>query len=421
MRSWIIILVVCAGCLGRRNLNGPRRDTNYLEPPVENEPINPPTDPNPPTDIDPPPPTLTVKRIFTTSLVGPALFSLWPSAPNDGLIGADTICNERAQAGGLSGAFVAWLSDGADDAYCRVHGLNGKVSNRCNQVTLPATAGPWIRLDGLPFAMGIRELVRGEILYPPCCNEYGGDTIAGCWTGTGANGEAIPEGPYSGTCQNWTTRATGNGATAGISSGTTRRWTQSPYRAACDFQLALVCLEIGEGALPTFTPRTGRTAFATSIAGPGNLSTWAEAGGATGRLAGDTICRTLATSAGLANSGNFLAWLSTSGSYASTRFVNGTPWVRLDGVEIAADTSSLTASALTGSISMTEQGEYVEGFAWTGTNYRSNPGADCNAWTSTLVTGIVGDINATNDASADWTDYDTAACDSPRRLYCLEN
>ena len=55
-----------------------------------------------------------------------------------------------------------------------------------------------------------------------------------------------------------------------------------------------------------------KVAFVTSVTGTADLGSWPEAGSAVGASAGDEICRTLATDAGLQNADTFIAWLSTS-------------------------------------------------------------------------------------------------------------
>ncbi|HEX7318727.1 MAG TPA: hypothetical protein VF399_00005, partial [bacterium] len=46
-----------------------------------------------------------------------------------------------------------------DDAYCRVHNLTGKKSANCGQPALPASAGPWVRMDGFPFGGPIDNIL----------------------------------------------------------------------------------------------------------------------------------------------------------------------------------------------------------------------------------------------------------------------
>jgi len=101
-----------------------------------------------------------------------------------------------------------------------------------------------------------------------------------------------------------------------------------------------------------------RIAFVTSTSGLTDLSTWDEAGGATGLAAADTICRVRAASAGLKSPENFVAWISSSEDDAYCRIhglsgkkdemcgqaelpVAAGPWVRTDGYPFAPEISRL--------------------------------------------------------------------------------
>jgi hypothetical protein len=84
--------------------------------------------------------------------------------------------------------------------------------------------------------------------------------------------------------------------------------------------------------------------FVTSAMYDGNL------GGLTGA---DAICQTHAANAGF--SGTFLAWLSDSTGSPDTRFTHSTtPYVRPDGVQIAANWADLTDGTLAAPINVTE-------------------------------------------------------------------
>jgi hypothetical protein len=90
--------------------------------------------------------------VFVTSVTGDGNLGSWADAGgNTGLAAGDAICQARANAAGLTGTFVAWLSDDNNDAYCRVHNLTGKKASNCGQGSLPESAGPWVRTDGFPF------------------------------------------------------------------------------------------------------------------------------------------------------------------------------------------------------------------------------------------------------------------------------
>ena len=113
---------------------------------------------------------------FVTSVEGTGNLSSWSDAGDQiGLAAGDAICQARAEAGKLSGSFVAWLSDADDDAYCRVQNLEGKKLANCGQPELPTAAGPWVRVDGLPFAGTIDQMLKPNyrIFTPVHFDEFG--------------------------------------------------------------------------------------------------------------------------------------------------------------------------------------------------------------------------------------------------------
>ena len=74
-----------------------------------------------------------------------------------GLSGADSKCQELADAAGLSGTFKAWLSDSTTDARDR----------------LAQAAVPYMRVDGVPIADNFADLVDGDLAAPLEIDEAG--------------------------------------------------------------------------------------------------------------------------------------------------------------------------------------------------------------------------------------------------------
>ena len=374
---------------------------------------------------------------FVTSVTGNANLSTWPDAAgNVGLSAGDAICQARAAAADLPNPanFVAWLSDENDDAYCRIHGLTGKRSANCGQATLPAAAGPWVRTDGFPFAAPITELLdNGKVFTPVRFDELGVPVAAGSlltdehFTGTSRDGSLVLLQDIPATCGNWTSNA--NSAdlrlAVGATEHTTNAWTNVANflsGVACNRSLHLLCMQIGTGpALPPLVPN-GKKAFLTSTFGTGNLSSWADAGGNVGLAAGDTICQARAAAAGLANAGNFKAWLSDSMTDARDRITSDGPWVRLDGVPVAANKADLLDGSLFTSINVDETGAFRSGdIVWSGTTDSGTKSLlTCNDWTDgTSGTGASG---SANDAGSGWSDDRTDACNaSARWLRCFED
>jgi len=362
------------------------------------------------------------RRMFVTSVSGTANLSSWADAGgHTGLAAGDAICRARAAAGGLPNAagYRAWLSDSADDAYCRLHDLTGKKSALCGQPTLPAAAGPWLRVDGAPFGADITHLLEPDfqVLMPPRLSESGAVVHDRTWTGTGADGASDDVD-----CGGWTSAAAGVYPTVGCTDATSGGWGGCGS-LACAGAARLLCLETGVGDPLPRIAGWGRLAFVTSAMGNGDLGSWPGAGGQTGLAAGDAVCRSLASAAGLPNPTSFKAWLSTAASDARDRFLSDGPWMRLDRARLAAGIADLTDGDLATALNLTETGVYLGGYGvWTGTGSDGTAWPDrCGDWTSD-ATGVDGLLAIAYAADAGWTDYYSSACDfSSSRLYCLQD
>jgi hypothetical protein len=358
-----------------------------------------------------------------------------------GLAGADAACQARATAGGLTGTFVAWMSDATHDAYCRVHQLTGKKANYCDTgtTTLPATAGPWVRVDAarLPAAPKIDRLLAPtrQTFYPVNVNEFGADVTATpllVWTGTDDNGV------LTGTaCSDWTSADGGGtirGAQGDINGGGTS-WTDQGADPTCVTTARLRCVEVAAGsgpALPSRHPAIAKKAFVTSVSGNGQFSTWADAGGSTGITAADAICQARARYAGYTNHLSFKAWASYSFTSVTSRIVYNGPWYRPDGIQIATTESDMLDYRLLSPLYQTELSTYASGNAetgsvWTGTYaYGSYHSSHCSSWASSTVTGVVGRFDvadyrwlAVGTSNTAPTAQSCAATDY--RLYCVED
>ena len=338
-----------------------------------------------------------------------------------GLDAGDAICQARAAAASLPNAvgYRAWLSDSVDDAYCRMHNLNGKRATNCGQPSLPASAGPWWRTDGKPFGAGLPDLVAplGEVLNPPAFYEFGADlAVGGAWTGTAEDGAA---GSF--TCADWTVVDDPEPAFMGLAYRTATSWMKAGSAPCSSPQYHLYCFETGVAdPLPPF-PASGRLAFLTSAYGTGELGSWPNAGSATGLEAGDAICRDLAALAGIRQADSFRAWLSASGTNAIDRFEHDGPWMRLDGIEVAASRVDLTSGYLESPINLTDTGAYVgNDYTWTGTQADgSATPTNCSGWMSS---GTTGEWGSANTAVGLWTASGPTDCGFPGgHLYCLQD
>ncbi len=363
---------------------------------------------------------------FVTSVFGTGDLSSWADAGGfTGLAAGDAVCQARAAAAGLAnpGGFVAWLSDSGADAYCRVHGLPGTKAGNCGQATLPASAGPWLRLDGFPFADRVDRATSGDgrILAPVRYDDLGGPTWSPYFTATSPDGTLLVPRFYL-PCADWQSDIGPEIVAAGSPEQTTVDWT-SAGPADCGMFFTLLCMEAGAGAPLPHHQSGGAQAFVTTATGTADLGSWPDAAGEVGVAAGDAICRARAAAAHLSAPESFRAWLSDSvaGVGAVDRLAYDGPWVRLDGVRVASSKTDLCDGELFAPISVTEEGTYVDHFSvWSGTvQAGAASGDDCHGWTTSSV-GVSGGYGTANTVSPYWTDDSAAGCEaSSMHLYCL--
>lgn len=364
------------------------------------------------------------KRVFLTSETGAGNLGDgidWPC--NGGLTGlaaGDAICQNLALSAGLSNAsdFVAWLSDSTSDAYCRIHDLTGTKANNCGQADLPDWAGPWVRMDGFPFAESIDLALspNGVVYAPVAFDEWGSQAINPMFTATDAEGVF---NPTPGACSDWTS-AVAAGVTCGSPQATTDRWTEIGS-GQCDDTRPLLCMEAGGsgGNLLPFS-HDGAMVFVTSVGGTGELGSWPKAGGQVGIDAGDAICQTLADDASLVDSGPYKAWLSNSSTDARDRLTHDGPWVRVDGVPVAFSKADLTDQWLYSSINVSETGVYHDTWVQTGTLWNGTWATqDCSGWTD--GSGGTGRKGLSPYTSYGWTEVNFTSCSSLARLYCFSD
>ncbi len=303
---------------------------------------------------------------------------------------ADAICNQRALEADLPGTYKAWLSTSAESAASRI-----------------APASGWVRPDRRPFARSMDDLLASRVIYPLELDENGARVSAplaerGVGTGTAADGSTAE----SQTCGDW--MSTAGQAAAGYFTRVARQWTTT-LLADCDAASRLYCFGIDHVSEYTVPTVAGRKAFVSV----GDVAPDLGVEGA------DEVCATDAESAGL--TGTFLAFLSTSSAPAISRFdTAGPPWVRLDGVPLAATTADLAAGRVDTPIFFDASPTVpTEGLVlWTG-------GAEvpatltCDDWMSSSVSdsGFLG----RSDDAADWVQHQSTTCVfGPTKVYCLE-
>ena len=361
---------------------------------------------------------------FATSVTGTGDLGSWPDAGSAvGTEAGDAICQARATAAGLANPsnFVAWISDSSDDAYCRLHGLSGTKAGNCGQPALPVAAGPWLQTDGVPFGATIDQLLLPHgVLYTALqVDEFGSalPDFARFFTATDADGSRRTNQT---TCGDWQSAAS-QLTTTGWEERSTHGWTNSGGNN-CSTTAHLVCLESQVGPpLPPFAMR-GRLAFVTSVTGNGDLGSWPDAGGSTGIDAGDAICQTRASAAGLEQPSTFMAWLSHGATDAVDRFVHDGRWVRPDGIPVAENKADLIDGVLFAPINVTESGAYLGNWlVWTGTGFSgTETGTDCSGWTFSDG-GTSGTGGTANDLRF-WTAPSSRTCNfGAGRLYCFSD
>jgi len=181
--------------------------------------------------------------------------------------------------------------------------------------------------------------------------------------------------------------------------------------------------------------------FVTSAMGPGNLAAWPDAENHSGLVGGDTICKTLALEAGLANPTAYRAYLSSSTDDAYCRLHGLTgkksanctqpslptgagPWWRTDGKPFGDDLPDLLppdyAVILPPSVDQNGVMPPPPHEVWTGTSSAGSAEAStCINWTSPQGTdnGIYGHLFRTGYS---WATGYSGGCLTQRRLYCFE-
>jgi len=102
-----------------------------------------------------------------------------------GIAGADTKCQDSAIDAGLSGTWIAIISDASTDAIDRI------------------SDGTYIRMDGAQVAGSKPDLFDGGILHSISIDEYGTVLLApyNVWTGSDEGGEGFSDAYMS--CKNW--------------------------------------------------------------------------------------------------------------------------------------------------------------------------------------------------------------------------
>ncbi len=348
-----------------------------------------------PTETPTPVPTVPTefRRVFVTSTTTNGNFP-------DGVEGADAFCQARADAAGLPGRFVAWLSTGNSTTQARDRLENAPV--------------PYFRVDGVKVADDFNDVVDGSLDAPIVVDEFGvtRGAFEGVWTGTAADGTGVSGFNDNVRCRQWKSDASGDGGRVGSSNVMDNGWTNSGSNFPCNSAKRLYCFQSNH-----------RTVFVTSTTHQGNL------GGVRGA---DAICQARADAAGLDS--HFVAWLSSGNgeTQARDRIDNApAPFRLVDGTKVADTWTDLVDGTLDNPINVDETGapQEVAFGVWTGSDADgtgvtgSDAATRCRQWSSSAGTdsGRTGSTTAVNNTWTNGGGAGNVACDQPRRLYCVES
>lgn len=156
-------------------------------------------------------------------LPGKLVFAASPrSGALGGLAGADNVCQTEAAAAGLTGSFLAWLSDGTDSPDTR----------------FTRSAFRYLLPSGTPVARDYADLTDGTILNPIDETSTGGAASAAVWSNVTTAG--LPVGGLH--CLLWTSLSPSILGNTGLTSSTSSTWTQAGA-GTCNIPRSIYCFE----------------------------------------------------------------------------------------------------------------------------------------------------------------------------------
>jgi hypothetical protein len=314
----------------------------------------------------------------------------------------DEHCNELATAAGINNetndAYIAWVSDDNSLALDR----------------LGATARGWVRLDGKPVVDTVEDLLAGKFFYSIRVDDAGAvhdDEIVG--TGTLADGSAAPDN-----CDNWTSESSGYDFAYGDDAGGPTYWTESGTRH-CYTSMKFYCFGTDFSEPVTLTPEEGKLIYLSEPYVPNPDTTPDEA------------CAASAPP----GTGEVRAMLAYNDKAGADVLSNGTQYVRPDGQLLGFGAEIVEASSpgvqatvddyLPTGIWQTGDATYLneaDSAVWVGDiNMTRAIAGDCDDFTSSTGSGTVGDYRDSGHGFWDQEYGDRYRnCDTPHRLYCVE-
>jgi hypothetical protein len=345
------------------------------------------------------------------------------AAAADPLAAADAVCRNRAVQGGLPGTFKAFLGTTAVTPISRL-----------------GTASGWLRTDDKPFMASLATMGQGKVLYPPRLDEkataVADDPMNMSGSGNAATASNFLGGFLGPNCTDWTAAGM---YVFGYAAAVGGRWASINAMGDCTKPTHIYCFQTDfTGGVTVTAPAVMRRAFLTQnlYNPPVNGITMAN---------GDAACNAEKTAfsvvngAGVAGGGTYMAMLAPTGALASSRFniAAGTaPWVRVDGVQIAATAAGLFTDSLLAGVNVTANGThvgltgnnsdvpYVLIGAANGITANGADGENCGNWNSSSG-GAYGGRGYFVDKN--WSIGDTTGCaqvgpatGNANRILCLE-
>lgn len=284
-----------------------------------------------------------------------------------GLEGADRLCNDLADAAGLPGTYVAFLSDETVSALDRLVGANG-----------------WIRTDRRPFARNLDDLINWNprLQFPLNLDENGVERAHDALVFIGQDTE-------NANCSNWTSEV--GQVRAGTVGRNSSEW-RSGKLSHCSSERPIYCFGIDHDKVLPDVSIPGRLAFLSEE----------KFDPSSGRSEADRICQDEASAQG--HTGSFKALLATSTEAPIDRFdITGPTWVRVDGIPLweNAEDAALDKPPLTG-LRMLASGEFSrEIMTLLGSSSLNQVGTrTCDDWTSDAADSLA--EYASSDRSTAW-------------------
>lgn len=325
--------------------------------------------------------------LFTNNVAFVSSASITPGTLG-GFAPADAACQAEADGAGLVGTYVAWLSTSTTNAIDRLAGSRG-----------------WVRSDGAPFVDTVADLAAGRLFAPLSADVTGAalPAMTAVFTGTLPDGTADPF-----TCGDLS--STSDLMAYGYANMTSGEWTRIDASfTVCGANVRIYCFGTGTYT-PVVIPQVpARRAFLSDPWTPGS-----------GIAGADAQCQQSATTAGLANPSSFRTLISTTTTTAASRFADGLPWARLDGLLVAPTAQDFLAGTWQVPLALDATGAHMTdiGPAWVGeSSFTAVATTSCSDWSvsNNGADGLGLGYNVIPLGSAR-----TSTCGTPRRLFCLE-